>query len=268
MGVTLDLRLIDHKRIAVQGLRAVNKAVRHDNPEILREYLGTLPIDVNKSVVDTRRARLSKLRELNAPKVIIQNEMRLLDMANGKSYRPAALKNATFDELREALGTWCWMNHCYSLGKVWGELHWFLEPKAGPDNLPLYPEVYHKVGDSDQTVFSKALKGTVSYPKDRLGDPVIRTLGSRDPECSGYNPPNACKVILEALRGVKPAAWVRHVLFRSKLYRLQWPGMKKKEIARQVKNDLSYAAEGFPILLSTYSKAVEKGYGVSCEYSL
>jgi hypothetical protein len=267
MGVTLDLRLIDHERIAVRGLRAANDAIRLGDPEPLRNYLAGLPVDVNPSIVELRTARLTTLRALKAPEIIIRNEERLMGMANGEAYRPEAFTNATLDELRQLLGTWCWMSHNYSLDKAWDELHWFLEPVAGPDELPLHPS-RPKVGDPSQTVFTEALQGAVHYPKDDRGDPVIRTLGSHEPDCSGYNPPETCGVILEALQRVEPVRWEEHIPFRCELYRRAIPDMDDEEIADCVDNDLSFAREAFPVLVAAYAEAVEIGYGVSCEYSL
>jgi hypothetical protein len=267
MGVTLDLRLIDHERIAVQGLRMVNDAIRHGDPEILRRYLTELPVDVDSSIVDFRVERLSKLRDLEAPEVIIRNEEQFLRLAKGEAYRPEEFQYSTLDELRQLLGTWCWVSHSYSLDKAWDELHWFLEPMAGPDDLPLHPSRL-KVGDPNQAVFGKALQGEAHYPKDDLGDPVIRTLGSREPDCSGYNPPETCAVILDALQRMEPAAWEEHVPFRCALYRRAIPDIDSEEIAVLVEDELSFARDAFPVLIAAYSKAVEKGYGMSCEYSL
>jgi hypothetical protein len=269
MGVTLDLRFIDHDRIAVRGRRAVNKAISQNDPEILRKYLATLPVDVDSSVVGTYKKRLSKLRKLKAPAIIIQNEERFLLQAKGDPYRPEAFRQSTFDELRELLGTWCWLSHTYRLDKAWHDLNWFLEPTSGPKISPLHP-IWPKVGDPNQSVFTKALQGSVAYPKDDLGDPVIRTLGSDQPDCSGYNPPKTCKVILNALQRVDPDSWVKHVPFRCELYRQDelYADIDNKAIASCVANDLAFAREAFPVLLSAYEKAAEKKYGVSCEYSL
>jgi hypothetical protein len=179
MGVTLDLRLIDHERIAVRGLRVVNAALRENNPEILREYLATLPIDVDQEIVEQQKERLSKLREFDAPEVIIENEERRLHLANGEAYKRERYQNASFEELRNLLGTWCWMAHTYSLDKAHKELHWFLEPKAGSIESPLLPD-YPQVGNPKQSVFDRALQGTVSYPVDDRGTPIIHTLGSQE----------------------------------------------------------------------------------------
>jgi hypothetical protein len=267
MGVTLDLQLIDHERIAVRGLQVVNDAIRDNDPERLRDYLRELPIDVNPSVVEYRKARLARLREFDAPEMIIRNEEKFLRLATGEAYRPEEFKNATLDELRQLLGTWCWVSHSYSLDKAWDELYWFLEPVAGSDDFPLHP-IRPRVGNSNQTVFDKALHGAVHYPNDELGDPVIRTLGSRERDCSGYNPPETCKVIAAALQRVDPSAWQGHVPFRCELYRRASPEMDAEDIAGRVDDELGYARDVFPVLVAAYAKAVEKGYGVSCEYSL
>jgi hypothetical protein len=137
MGVTLDLRLIDHERIVFGGLRIVNEALRHQDPARLRAYLAELPIDVDPVVVEFRKERLAKLRELAAPEIIIQNKERLLRLANGDAYRAEEFAKAPLDELRELLGTWCWMSHSYGLDKAWDE-HWFLEP-ARRWRLPRLP---------------------------------------------------------------------------------------------------------------------------------
>ncbi|HLJ93061.1 MAG TPA: hypothetical protein VKU02_07700 [Gemmataceae bacterium] len=267
MGITLDLRLIDHERIAVRGLQVVHDALGHGDPEILRRYLAELPIDIDPAIVEFHTDRLSRLRDLSAPEVIIRNEERFLHLANGAAYRPEEFQHATLDELRQLLGTWCWVSHSYSLDKVWDELHWFLEPIAGPEDRPL--SAFHlQVADSKLSVFSKAFQGESPYPNDDLGEPIIRTLGSHEPGCSGYNPPPTCAVILEALQRVDPAAWEEHVPFRGALYRRAIPDMDNEEIAGQVEHELAFAREAFSVLVSAYSKAVEKGFGMSCEYSL
>ena len=267
MGVTLDLRLIDHERIVVRGLPAVNDAIRHNDPERLREYLKGLPIDVDPAVVEYRQTRLAKLREFAAPEIIIQNEERFLRWANGEAYQPNEYQSSTLDQLRHLLGTWCWVTHSFSLDKAWDELHWFLEPLAGPDEHPLIP-TRPQVGDPSQSVFSQALQGAVHYPTDALGDPVIRTLGSQERDCSGYNPPETCKVILSALQAVDPHEWEKPVPFRRELYQRAMPGMSDEELAGFVDDELANASDTLPVLVTAYSKAVEKGWGVSCEYSL
>jgi hypothetical protein len=101
-----------------------------------------------------------------------------------------------------------------------------------------------------------------------LGDPVIRTLGSQERDCSGYNPPETCNVILSALQAVDPHEWEKHLPFRHELYRRAIPGMDDEEITGFVDDELANASDTLPVLVTAYSKAVEKGWGVSCEYSL
>jgi len=266
MGITLDLRLVDHERIVVRGLPVVNDAIRGKDPGILREYLLTLPIEVDPELVEYHTERLTRLREFTAPEEIVQAAERFLAFAKGEPYQPAKIEQSTFDELRQLLGTWCWLNHSYSLDKSWQNLHWFLEPVDGTDDVtcPQYPEV----GDPGQSVFCKGLKGAIPYPKDDLGDPIIRTLGSTEPGCSGYNPPETCKVIYEALQRVDPADWGELVPLRSDLYwRTGW-GLTEDDIAILIEDELTFARDAFPILVAAYARAVEKGFGVSCEYSL
>src|SRR5262249_23646697 len=154
------------------------------------------------------------------------------------------------------LGTWCWLTHSFSLDKAWEELSWFLEPMAGPADHPLLP-ISPPVGDSHQSVFHKALHGSVAYPTDVLGQPVIRTLGSVERDCSGYNPPEICKAIAAHLREVDPRAWEEHVPFRRELYRRAVPGMTNEEIAECVADELAFATDTFGVLVSAYTNAVE-----------
>jgi hypothetical protein len=266
MGVTLDLRLIDHEHIVLGGTRAVNDAIRKKEPNILYEYLVSLPVEVDPAIVDRYTQRLARLREFKAPAIIIQNEERFLDLAKGAPYQPERLQEATFDQLRELLGTWCWINHTYSLDKTWQDLHWFLEPVAGSIHAtsPQYPEV----GDSAQSIWTKCMKGSIPYPKDELGDPIIRTLGSNEPGCTGYAPPDVCKEALAALQKVDPENWTEHFAFRRELYKKGTPGLSDEDIDVCIESELTFAMDAFPVLLAAYTKAVERGFGVSCEYSL
>ena len=266
MGVTLDLRLIDHERIVVRGREVLNVALRDNAPNLLRDYLATLSIEVNQEVVDYRMSRLAKLREYNAPSIIIENEERQLRYANGDAYRPCEFEHATFDDLRQMLGTWCWPAYSYSLDKSWAELDWFLNPVEGP----MYALCPHRpeVGDPKQTIFDVALHGAKRYPLDDRGDPVIGTLGSTERDCYGYNPPDVVQRILSALRQVDPATWENHAQYRRDLYRKENPTFDEEDIRERVENDLSFAREALSIMVSAYTKAAEMGFGVSCEYCL
>jgi len=103
---------------------------------------------------------------------------------------------------------------------------------------------------------------------DDLGNPVIRTLGTRERDCCEYNPPTTCISILEALQHVDPSTWDAHVSSRCSLFRRHCSYMDAGEVSERVSQELAAAREVFAILLKAYEKAVEKEWGVSCEYSL
>jgi hypothetical protein len=87
-------------------------------------------------------------------------------------------------------------------------------------------------------------------------------------DCSGYNTPEDAKAILNALKNVDPAAWTEHVGLRRELYGRDSAGLDFEDIVGRVEDDVTWAREAFSTLLAAYSKAVDKGYAVSCEYSL
>lgn len=269
MAVTLDLRLIDHEHLVVRGCRIVNQSVKKNDPEILRACLASLPVEVNRAVVRFHKARLARLRQLKAPQVVVENEERFLQRANGQAYRPKAFENYGLDELRKLLGTWCWQSFCFSIPSS-NELHWFLEPQAGPKDFPLHPFWQDDRGTPTQSVFSKALNGAGDYPRDALGDPIVRTCGSAEKGCYGYNPPRTAKSILRVLGTVDPSTWDEHIPLRCTLYRQtsHFAEMDNAEIEERVQAELAEARETFPVLVSAYTKAVESRFGVSCEYSL
>jgi hypothetical protein len=66
---------------------------------------------------------------------------------------------------------------------------------------------------------------------------------------------------------VELAAWDDHVPFRCELYRRACGDLENEEIAL-VEEELARAREVFAEMVAAYSNAAEKGYGVSCEYSL
>lgn len=268
MSVTLDFRLIDHQRIAVTGLKAVNDSIRDRNPEILRGYLATFPVEISARVVNELRTILSELHKLKGPREVIEDQERLLHFAEGNAYRPPAFRASTFDELRHLLGTWCWMNHCYSIGKSWAELGWFLEPIAELDEVSFFAGRVVGSDLSSLSIFAKALRGEADYPRDGLGEPVIRTCGTPGRDCSGYNPPPTAGSILSELKRVEPNSWDAHLPARYDLHRRYCPYLDAKQAKARASQELEFARSAFGTLLEAYSSATEKGYGVSCEYSL
>jgi hypothetical protein len=267
MGVTLDLRLIDHKRIVVDGLRITNEAIAKRDPEILRKYLATMPVEVDKDLVANSRARLEQLRKLKVPAQIIQIEERTLSGLSGEPYRVESIKSSTFDELRELLGTWCWRNHSVQIDKAWEELQWFLEPRDATTEPPYFP-IPPRTGASNQSVFDKAIHGSQPYPLDLSGQPIIRTLGTKKEDCTGYSPPEVVAVIYEALRHVDSATWPELLEQRIRLYRKCLPELDEGMIGDIVENELEIARVFFPQLKAAYQRAAEKEFGISCEFSL
>src|SRR5262245_50298494 len=114
MGVTCDLRSIDHKHVVEGGLTAINRALAANDAAVLRDFIASLPFQSNPSVLAMHEERLTRLRQLQAPPIILENEERMLSLARGDAYSPAALTKQSLDELRETLGHWNWVNSSYS----------------------------------------------------------------------------------------------------------------------------------------------------------
>jgi hypothetical protein len=266
VGVILSLRLIDHERIAVQGLAAVNEAIRSNNPAVLREYLQTLPIEVNDKRVSFHQQRQTKLTELKAPDVILQNEARFVDWATGAAYQPAMYATATLEELRQLLGTWCWLANTHDLDKTWRQVEWFLEPAAGLDEMPTLAHADRNSADPTLSLVGQSLYGAASYPLDIEGKALIRTLGT--PECSGYNPPAVAAEILQALNKIDTDHWDQHLAFRTELHQRENPNDSQHELREYAETELVYAKDGFAVLRNVYARAASLGYGVSCEFSV
>ena len=201
MGVTLAIRLIDHEHVVENGLRVVNDALSANDPGILVDYIASLPFNPEPEVVANRQARYDKLRALNAPDPILQNEERMLRLATGEAYARDVLTTKSMDELREVLGTWGWAHNSFNLGKAWQELDWFLQPADGPHDSLMLPQ-RPQVGDPAQTDFDRALNGSEQSPSDNSGLPIIRSCGSQDTDCFGYNPPESIAAIHSAIIGV------------------------------------------------------------------
>src|SRR5437867_9414117 len=111
MSMTLTLRIIDCHRLFVVGEKVVQDATDRNDPELLREYLRSLPVRVDLAAVRRRRRRLRKLRELGAPEIILENEERMLREVGRKQPVPESFANASMDELRKLLNDLC--SWCY-----------------------------------------------------------------------------------------------------------------------------------------------------------
>ena len=118
MGVTLNLRLIDHHHVVENGIPAVNRALAANDASILAEYIVSIPFAPDQEAIAFRQARCDRLRELNAPDVILQNEERMLGLVRGDAYSRDEILSKPLDQLRQLLGSWCWVQNSYSIDKA------------------------------------------------------------------------------------------------------------------------------------------------------
>jgi hypothetical protein len=156
---------------------------------------------------------------MNAPKVFLENEERFLGLATGEAYRREVLASKSLDELREILGRWCFVQNSFAVNK---------------DCIPRNP----KVGDPQASALDWAFGGAAKSPLDDAGQPIIRTCGSQEDDCFGYNPPGVIGHIRSALQTEIVAA--------------------QTEPVRQ-------ALAAVQII---YQTAADRNFGVACEYSL
>jgi hypothetical protein len=265
MGAICDLRLIDHKRVVEDGRRAVDCALCAKNPAILRAYIASLPRELNPAAIALREERLARLRQVEAPAMIIENEERHLAEAKGESYTPDALALLSMDQLRETLGRWNWANWSYSLDKAWFELGWFLQPSECRGDEVLY-QLRPEPGEPPTMLLDLAYWGAEPSPCDHSGAPV-RTCGTNRPDCFGYNDPDLAAEIDDALDAIDPATWSEALPLWTCIY-LTGTSLSEDEIADTASQDLRLAQDAFRVLRQAYRDAVARGFGVACEYSL
>jgi hypothetical protein len=184
--------------------------------------------------------------------MIIENEERFLALARGEAYAPAELAGLSLDELRV---------------KAWHELEWFLQPAEGVGDLLLYPD-RPRAGESGQSLFDCALRGGQLSPLDDAGAPLIRTCGSEDPDCFGYNDPPAAAAIAAALEVVDPQSWPALLPRRAELLRQAAAELSESEAAEIAADELQFAEDAFAVLRHAYRDATARRFGVACEYSM
>lgn len=265
MSVLFNLRLIDHANVVELGGAAINEAISKSDPKVLLRHLLSIPYRPDEKLIEYRRRRVDSLRKLNAPEVIVASELTALRLATGEAYAPEVLATHSLDQLRNVLGTWGWVGNSYSIG-AWQELEWFLHSASGRDDLASElgkPEI----GSPDQSIFDKALRGSQLSPLDTKGQPVIRTCGSTDEDCFGYNPPSVVQEISIALDAIDPMSW--HLLLprRKQLLTESTPDLRDC-VDEIVTDELDGAGTAFAILKTAYGRARDQGFGAACEYSL
>ena len=267
MGVTLDLRMIDHDHVVEHGVVAVNEAISNNDASILAKYIRSLPFTPNQESIAYRQARCARLREVDAPEMPIQTEERLLRLVNGEAYSRDELSRQSLDELRHLLGTWGWAENSFNIDKLWSALDWFLQPVEGPDDFPMHV-IRPKVGDAGQSLLDQALKGSEQSPLDDSGMPIIRTCGSEREDCYGYNPPSKVAEIVLDLNAIDPETWGALVARRIGMFKKSQLEIEDETIRNIVADELKDAREALGVLQAAYNTANDRRFGIACEFSL
>jgi len=99
----ISFQLIDHQRVVVDGTEVLNKAINAGELSVPREYLASLQFTPERSVVEFRLNRISKLKTLNASDEIVEMEQKALDLMTGVSYQNERLQQDNYEQLREKL---------------------------------------------------------------------------------------------------------------------------------------------------------------------
>ena len=129
----------------------------------------------------------------------------------------------------------------------------------------LYPN-RPQVGQPGQTLLDKAMMGAQQSPVDSTGRPLIATCGSNEDNCFGYNPPDSIAAIVDAISAVDPNEWSKWVPMRIDLYQRADP--ESECVIEVVEQELAIALSEFSVLKKAYNDALDRGFGIACEYSL
>ena len=249
-----------------KGIPAVDEAVSKNDASILVEYLLTVPFRPNPQAIAYREERRDKLIAMDAPQVIIRNEEYFLGRVNGEAYTREKLSTMTLDELREELGGWGRESDSFELDRAWGDLDWFLQPAEVADNLLMSPS-RPSVGDPSQTLLDQALIGGQPSPLDGTGSPIIRSLmPSEAGESLGYNPPETTQRMLDALMAVDVESWDEFVPTRVAQY--DNSSENWGDTAEIVATELENAKMALSVTREAYRAAIERDFGVGCEFVL
>jgi hypothetical protein len=247
MGVSLALVAIDHEAIVERGLAVLNDAIAAGDPEKLRAYMRGLAVDVDPAIVAVHEKRLATLKSMNAPRVILENEKRLLTQAKDPR---AGLDEARLPELRGRLGAWCFRSRDCDIDKLWDVVHWFCDPKRRKHKLdePRFPDDKK----AKPTTFDLAIHGEAPGPTDADGEPFFGD--AMDPV--RYNPPATTQKIAKALAAVDKSGW---------------PALAKKLdddacYLGGLQDALGAATEARERLARFYARFAERGFGVSVSF--
>jgi hypothetical protein len=200
VGVSLALFQVDHENAVVRGLPLLNHALQTGDLEPLRELILTLPFEQSKQLEDHIHARIARLRDLQAPPVVLAIEEQRL----ARTFPPSAseIVQAPLEQLRTWLGHWCPEPRTLDLDKLWDLLHWFCDPARRQRRSKGW---YDEREGYEPSLFDHAFHGYETYPCDASGEPVIRTYG--DPTASWYVPPDIVTDIARAFEAGSLGPW-------------------------------------------------------------
>ena len=122
-------------------------------------------------------------------------------------------------------------------------------------------------GDPSQTPLDRALKGSQQSPVDDSDTPIICTCGSEEEDCFGYNLPETIASIHDALAAIDEQSWDELVQKRIDLY-LRESSDLQPYVADLVAQELETSRMALETMHQAYGVALERGFGVACEYSL
>jgi hypothetical protein len=252
MGISLALYQVDHTNIVVKGLALVNEALRTQKTENLRTFLKSLRFDESPELVEYFQNRVDRLREVEAPPMIIEWEEKRL--ASVLPPQPGFIDWLSLDELRAMLGSWCREARSIDLDKLWDLIHWYCDPNRRKrlDGGWRFLKYY------TPSAFDYAFHGEAPYPLDLCGDTVIRTGGLQ--EMSWYNSPQVVDQIAQAMSRTDCNDW--DVIDEQ----MDSLSEEKRPYLSGIQDRLNSVMKTFSRLSAFYISAAYRGFGVSVEF--
>jgi hypothetical protein len=219
----------------------------------LRALLRELPFDESPDLMAVQERRLARLRQLNAPSVIIENE----ELALSQFRRPSGklLDEAPLEELRSMLVRWNTRARTCDLSKLWDVLHWFCDEGR---RQRVEGDWRLQRPNFQPSEIDFAIHGFERHPSDAAGQPIIVSGGMKDADW--YNPPEVVRRIAHKLAGIDTSAWksidaeLDQVPHESQPY---FGGLQER---------FACVTELFPRFCPFYRQAADRGFGVSVEF--
>ena len=264
MAYSLYLRSIDHAAAVEVGRLLVREAVDTGDVSKLKSYVLGLKVDRSDDLIAERRARISKLRELNAPAVIVENELTLLEELQGKPYARDKLEEADFETLRERLANWCWLARTVQLGN-WDAVLWYTSPvrREFDNNEASWTEMLEPTDRWGRNLESfpieAAILGCETWPQAHDGDSLV---GADRFDNARYNPPAIVARLADLLGDLAPE-WDQLFFRRSGLRRTP---MAEHDAETRSKLEFESAREDLASIQRAYRNAAAEGFGVCCYF--